>query len=374
MTEAPPRVAYLWGEDAFGIARALRQYASDLAREGDPMTLWRADLDDDSVEGTELAASSARRRMRTLDELEEHLATAPLFGGGTLVVVPQPGSIAAETSARDRLLRLVRDVPPGNALCFTDLVASGAKGPAAKGVVRDRVMEAGGLVRELAVPPAGRLEGWLTEEARTLGATLQPDAARLLAERVGGHVREADVDRRRRTELAHGELEKLALYRIEGPITKADVEALVPETIPGSMWAFLDAVGARSIPLASRLAGRLLADGTPMPLLISQVHRRLRDLVLVREHLDAGSRNADIVRSMRLQPYRAQKLAEQARSWTGDALVDALDGLLELDMRSKGITTDGAVRQMSDGLDALALAAWLESISPAGLPTRPPSG
>ena len=165
--------------------------------------------------------------------------------------------------------------------------------------------------------PRGGSRRWLIEQARTLGTTLQPDAARLLAERVGGHVREADVDRRRRTELAHAELEKLALYRIEGPIAKADVEALVPETIPGSMWAFLDAVGARAIATASRLAERLLADGTPMPLLIAQVHRRLRDLVLVREHLDAGSRNADIVRSMRLQPFRAQKLAEQARTWTG---------------------------------------------------------
>jgi DNA polymerase III delta subunit len=362
MSEAVPRLAYLWGEDAFGIGQALRDFAAGLAATGEPMTTWRADADDEASDGSDGSGTSARRRGRTLDEVEEHLATAPLFGGGTLVVVPQPGALAAESTARERLLRLLRDVPPGNALCFTDLIASGAKGPAAKGVVRDAVAEAGGLVRELAVPPAGRLEAWLVEQARTLGTSLQPDAARLLAERVGGHVREADVDRRRRTELAHAELEKLALYRIDGPIAKADVEALVPETIPGSMWAFLDALGARATASAARLAERLLADGTPMPLLIAQVHRRLRDLVLVREHLDAGSRNADIVRSMRVQAFRAQKLAEQAGTWTGDALVEALDGLLELDMRSKGIATDGGVRQMSDAIDGLAVASWIESI------------
>ena len=330
------------------------------------MTTWRADADDEAGDGSESGAgSSARRRTRVLDEIEEHLATAPLFGGGTLVVVRQPGSLAAETAARERLLRLVRDVPPGNALCFSDLIASGAKGPAAKGLVRDAVAEVGGLVRELTVPPAGRLEAWLVEQARLLGATLQPDAARLLAERVGGHVREADVDRRRRTELAHGELEKLVLYRLDGPIGRADVEALVPESIPGSMWAFLDALGERNTPTATRLAERILVDGTPMPLLIAQVHRRLRDLVLVGEHLDSGSRGADIVRSMKLQPFRAQKLAEQARRWTADALVDALDGLLELDLRSKGIATDGGVRQLSDAIDALSLQAWLASLAPA---------
>ena len=360
----PPRLAYLWGEDAFGIGQALRDYASDLASAGDVMTTWHTDADEEAGDGADGAGASARRRARTLDEVEEHLATAPLFGGGTLVVVRQPGSLATESTARERLLRLIRDVPPGNALCFTDLVASGAKGPSAKGVVRDAVAGEGGLVRELAVPPAGRLEGWLVEQARTLGATLQPDAARLLAQRVGGHVREADVDRRRRTELAHAELEKLALYRVEGPIAAADVEALVPETIPGSMWAFLDALGARSVASASRLAERILADGTPMPLLIAQVHRRLRDLVLVREHLDAGSRSADIVRAMRLQPFRAQKLTEQARTWTADELFDALDGLLELDLRSKGIATDGGVRQLSDAIDGLSLQAWLAAISP----------
>jgi DNA polymerase III delta subunit len=362
---ASPRVAYFWGEDAFGIGQALREYASGLAAAGEAMAIWRADADEEASDGADGAGSSVLRRTRTLDEVEEHLATSPLFGGGTLVVVRQPGSLAAEASARERLLRLVRDVSPGNALCFTDLLASGAKGPSAKGAVRDAVAQAGGLVRELAVPPAGRLEGWLVEQARLLGTTLQPDAARLLAERVGGHVREADVDRRRRTELAHAELEKLALYRVDGPIAKADVEALVPETIPGSMWAFLDALGTRSVASASRLAERILGDGTPMPLLIAQVHRRLRDLVLVREHLDTGSRSAEIIRDMRVAPFRAQKLTEQARAWTADELLDALDGLLELDLRSKGIATDGGVRQMSEAIDGLSLQAWLASIVPS---------
>ena len=117
----------------------------------------------------------------------------------------------------------------------------------------------------------------------------EPPAARLLAERVGGHVRESDVDRRRRTELANAELEKLALYRPGGSVGLADVEALVSESIPGSTWAFLDAIGSRAVASSMRLAERLLGAGTPMPVLISQVHRRLRDLLLVREHLDSGS-------------------------------------------------------------------------------------
>jgi DNA polymerase-3 subunit delta len=197
------------------------------------------------------------------------------------------------------------------------------------------------------------------DRARELGIELQPPAARVLAERVGGHVRESDVDRRRRTELANAELEKLALYKPDGTITPDDVAALVSETIPGSAWAFLDAVGGRAGAAASTLADRLLADGTPLPVLLSQLHRRLRELILVREHLDEGSSRPRIVKELRLQPFRAQKLAEQAGVWTAAALEAALVDLLALDLRSKGIALDGSTLQMSEAIDALIVQTWI---------------
>ncbi len=348
-------LAYLWGEDAFGIDRAAREWAAAQSASVGPMETWRVSLDESDTEG----ASAARRRARTLDAIEQHLATAPLFGGGTIVLVRQPAGLLAETQSRERLVRMVAQVPPGNALCFTDLIASGARGPAAKAVLAEAVKAAGGLVRELQVPAAGRLEAWLAERATELGVRLEPTAARLLAERVGGHVRESDVDRRRRTELANAELEKLALYRPGGSIDRADVEALVSESVPGSMWAFLDAVGARSAGPATQLAELLLEAGTPLPVLISQLHRRLRELIIVREHLDSGSTSPQIVKAMRLQPFRAQKLAEQAGTWSTAALEGALGGLLALDLRAKGISLDGSTLQVSDPMAALALQAWL---------------
>ena len=356
MTDTAP-LAYFWGEDAFSIDRAAREWAAALSSPDAPMESWRVSLEDADPEAG--SASAGKRRTRTLDAIEQHLATAPLFGGGTVVVVRQPASLLAAAETRDRLVALVAQVPPGNALCVTDLTASGASGPAAKGVLRDAVATNGGTVKEFQVPPAGRLEAWLMGRAAELGVVLEPPAARLLAERVGGHVRESDVDRRRRTELANAELEKLALYRPGGSVGLADVDALVSESIPGSTWAFLDAIGARAVASAMRLAERLLEAGTPMPVLISQVHRRLRDLLLVREHLDTGSTPPQIVKSMKLQPFRAQKLAEQAQAWSLPELEESLADLLALDLRSKGISLDGSTVGMSEEVDGLALQVWL---------------
>ena len=157
------------------------------------------------------------------------------------------------------------------------------------------------------------MEGWIDRRAKELDITLAPGASPLLAERVGAYVREGDVDRRRMSELANGELEKLALYRPNGTIAREDIDALVAEAVPGSTWAFLDALGSRRTSEAATLARRLLDDGTAIQVMTTQIHRRLRELIVVADHIAAGTKPADLVRELKLQPFRAQKLAEQAR-------------------------------------------------------------
>lgn len=357
MTGLDTRLAYFWGEDAWAIDRAIRDLAARLGEEDTPLDVWRADaVDEASGDG---GASTARRRDRLIAEIEQRLGTAPLFGGGTLVVVPQPETLAREAAARARLMALMSEVPPGNGLALTELVSEGGRTKPRGGGLRDAVAAAGGLVEEFSVPTRQRMEAWATERARELDVSLGPGAAHLLAERVGAFVRETDIDRRRQTELADSELQRLALLRPDGTVTREDVAESVPEAVPGSTWAFLDAVGARRPRDAALLAERLLADGVPPPLLLAQLHRRIRELVVVREHLDEGSRGPALARRMKLQPFRAGKLEEQAARWTPDGLVRALALLLGLDLASKGITLDGSTRQMSDARTALALQQWV---------------
>jgi DNA polymerase-3 subunit delta len=282
-----------------------------------------------------------------------------MFGAGTLVVIRQPGSITREKASEQRLVDLVNSVPPGNALAFSDLVGSGGKNPSAGERVTGAVLAAGGVVRQFQALTRERMESWVEDRARDLDVQMGAGAARLLAERVGAFVRESDVDRRRQSALAFAELEKLAVYRPEGLVTREDVADLVAEAIPGSTWAFLDAVAVRQGGEAATLAERLLADGVALPVLVAQLHRRIRDLISVRDHLDSGARAGDLVRTMKLQPYRAQKLVEQARVWPIEDLVSALEGLLDLDLQSKGISRDGTTVQMSDARDALELQAWI---------------
>lgn len=351
-------VAWFWGEDAWSIDRAVAEFGRRLAAEaGQPFDLWRAPGEDDGDAAE--TGGAAKRRNRVLDEITSRLGTATLFGGGTLVVVRQPGWIARESAGKARLAALITDVAPGNALVFAELAGQDGKVPASTDDLRAAVASAGGTVTRFGAIGRERMLGWLERRAGELGIRLGPGAAQLLAERIGSTVREGDVDRRRQSELANSELEKLALYRPDGTVSREDVADLVAEAIPGSTWAFLDSVALRRAGEAARLAELLVKDGTPLPVLTTQLHRRLRELILVRDHMDAGTRPPDLVKALRMQPFRAQKLTEQAATWTIGELESALAGLVELDLRGKGITTDGSTVQVSDERDALSITLFL---------------
>jgi len=352
-----PDLAYFWGEDAWSIERAGRDFRATLEQQaGQPYDVWRTSGDEDDA-SAEVAAG--KRRDRVIDGIADHLAIAPMFSAGTLVVVRQPASLLREAAARERIIRLATEVAPGNALLFLDLLAAGGSGPAQQGALRDAIDAAGGTVKDYPALSRDRMEGWISDRAQELDITMAPGASRLLAERVGAYVREGDVDRRRMSELANGELEKLALYRPNGTVAREDIDALVAEAIPGSSWAFQDALGSRRTSEAATLARRLFDDGTPIQVMTTLIHRRLRELIIVADHIAAGTKPSDLVREMRMQSFRVQKLSEQARAWRQDELDSALSELLELDLLSKGIASDGSPKTVSDDRSQLALIAWI---------------
>ena len=156
----------LRGEDAYAIGHAAELFAAELAAQGgQPMDVWRTSGDDD--DGAESpAGGGGKRRARILEEIEQRLATAPMFSGGTLVVVRQPGSLIRESSAREQTVLLLDAVAPGNALAVADLVASGGRGPAQAAILRDAVAERDGRGGDSPRPSRERMEGWIGSRAK----------------------------------------------------------------------------------------------------------------------------------------------------------------------------------------------------------------
>ncbi len=293
-----------------------------------------------------------------------------------LAILGAAGQLVRKGTDRDAFVAMLGIIAEGNGLVLAEETDSGKKDPPSKALA-DAVRAMGGEVRRFEAPREGALAGWVEARARERGIALGAGAARELATRIGGFVREGDVDRRNQGRLAIMELEKLALRHIpataaSGPpgpgdgkspaVSLEDVRDLVPEVVPGSMWAFVDAVGMRQRARSLELLERLI-EAAPEPVLLAVLHRRLRELLEVADRLGAGESPGSLVRSMRLQPFRAETLARQARTWTVGELAAAMEGLLELDSLVKGVGGAAA----GEGQVRLAFDLWLaDQVAPAG--------
>lgn len=347
-----PRL-YLYGDDDLVAARRIDRFAADLAQASGGEPLDRMD-----VTGQLNGAGEQTAR------LAERLLTPVMFGGGTLAVVRNPGALTRSTEHRHRLLGAIAELAPGNAVVIVEATTqANPKGPGQKRLA-DAIAAGGGVaVRCMAPAPSG-LGAWIETEARERGLHLAPGAARALAERLGSRVTEGDVDRRYVSRVASGELDKLALrHAVDGgPVTPDDVEALVAQSAPGSLWGFTDAVGQRRTEAAIAALERLW-DATAEPVVVTVLHRRLIELIEIGDRLAAGAKLADAARAMKIaSEYRAGKLAEQARSWKTAELTAALAGLLELDASGKGagVTMAGTTQRR------LAFMLWIRDHVPVG--------
>lgn len=330
---------YIYGDDDLMASRLVDRFEAALATElGLPLERFE-------VRGELQGAVDLAGR------LLERLATPVMFGGGTLAVVSNPGTLVRSNATRDTVLRAIASLAPGNALVAVESARSNAKGPGPRRLA-DAMTAAGGRVLAAMAPRPGSIGAWVESEARDRGLRLAPGTARELAERLGSRVTDGDVERRHLTRIASMELDKLALrHAIDGgPITPDDVRGLVSETTPGSVWALTDAVGERHRERALQALDRLI-DTTPEPVLLAVLHRRVIELLELGDRLASGASLAVAARAIGISSeYRVRTLSGQARNWTTPELQRALEGLLELDAMVKGVPgseADAAQRRLA---------------------------
>ena len=331
-------LAVFWGDDGYGLEEAVDGVAARLTADG----------------GTEPGRRRLQGSTTSAAEIAELVATSPLFGGGTLVVVADPYPLVRSEDGAAAIRRTLEAVGPGNGLVFVAALERVARTPPAYvAALREGVVERGGEARELRAPTEGRFAAWIEARASERGVRLGRGAAQELARRVGGAVREADVDRRRMGQLAVSELEKLGLYPGEAEVSVDDVAALVPEAIPASGWAFLDAVGERNVRRAVTLLPGLL-ESVPEPVIVAQLHRRVRELAIARDAAASGSTPPQLMKLLGSgSGFVVQKLVNQSSRWAAGELEAALEGVLELDDRIKGATPSTEAQRR------LAFTLWL---------------
>jgi DNA polymerase III subunit delta len=239
-----------------------------------------------------------------------------LFGEGPFVLVKNLDAWNAAQKAV--IVDYLENPAPG-----ADLVLLGKKLGA-----RERLLAAvnkSGEVHDFEQPTGKALVRWLVDHVKKLGLDLPEDVAQNLIDRCAG-------DKIRLI----SETEKLALYVGEGMATGEDVEALCPPDVQSNIFAFVDSLAAGDRSKALKLLEDLISTGEP-PLRVTYMVRRQFGLVArARSLFEEGASQREVASELKVPPFFARKLEEQARGLGEEDLERALALVLDLERGLKG--------------------------------------
>lgn len=182
-----------------------------------------------------------------------------------------------------------------------------------------------GQVREFAPKKRDELEDWIGQKGKSLQMRMSSPAVKMLADYVGGDLYQLSQ-----------ELGKLAAYAGQGgKVEPKDVELLVADVRESAIYNLTDALVARRTGAALATAHGLVADGRPVPWMLSKIAQHFRELITVKEGLPKGWSAADVQRRLRVKEYPAKKLLEQARQHSLGELRRAYEPLIAADLDLK---------------------------------------
>ena len=271
----------------------------------------------------------------TREELRHHCDVPPFLGDFRLIIVNDlltrlekskgPDGKKSQ-SAKDYLAWLanyVPDIPDTTTLVLNESKKITARNPVLKAVSKlgDR-----GEARLFETPQLrrGELAAWVAKRAREMNIRLERGVAEDLAAFIGPNLR-----------LINSELEKLALYVGDRPVTKKDVAVICPYAREASIFDMVDALGNRRTATAFRLLAQMRNQGAHPLYLLTMIVRQYRILLQVKDYMSRGMRKDEIASALHLHPYPTQKAMAQARNYTPRQLESIYDRLLETDVAIK---------------------------------------
>ena len=182
-----------------------------------------------------------------------------------------------------------------------------------------------GYARQFDPPDARALPDWIAKRARQYSGEIEPPAAEQLAAVVGADLRLLDQ-----------EIVKLVTYAgAQRAITSADVEAVVPYAQAAIVFDMVDALGQRDGRTAAQKLHRLLDMGEHPLGLLAMIVRQFRLLLQVGELKAEGATARDVAQALKLHPFPASKLYDQATHFTAAQLETIYRHLLDTDVAIK---------------------------------------
>jgi DNA polymerase-3 subunit delta len=219
----------------------------------------------------------------------------------------------------DAVVTALADLPPD----LTVVLIARAKAPAK---LTKAVKAASGEIHAFEAPKARELPRLLVGDAQRLGFRLEPQAARILVDRMGANP----------VRLQH-ELERLALWAGDGgEVGVDDLEAMIADTSEAAVWSLSDALLDRDAATALRIGEQLISQGENVTGLIYGLASRLRSACAAAGQLEEGIPPKQVESSLKMHPYAAKLLVGRLRETKVADLRMATEALADLELWCRG--------------------------------------
>ncbi|MBW1779602.1 MAG: DNA polymerase III subunit delta [Deltaproteobacteria bacterium] len=167
---------------------------------------------------------------------------------------------------------------------------------------------------------------WIKRFARELGLNITQQGCTYLQGIVGNRLRDL-----------YTEMEKLYLRHGSQTVGEAEIQELAIHSRIYSIFELMDQISLRrragSMAVLNRYIeeeGKEAAFG-----IVGMLNRQIRLIIQAKSIVDKGGRSQDVTRQLRVAPFLAKKLVQQARHWRGGDLEHALYLLYRADRHLK---------------------------------------
>jgi DNA polymerase-3 subunit delta len=169
-----------------------------------------------------------------------------------------------------------------------------------------------------------QIPAWIQNRTRFLGCQIDIEAARLLHQSVGGHLRELN-----------SELEKLIVATDNAALSRDDVTTVVSNTRGVTVFELADAVGQRQLGKAQNILSRMLDQGERAVGIVAMLNRHFTILRKAKWLEGQSLTKIEMASQLKVAPFFLGNYLEQSRNFDDLELWQSFDALLKADNRLK---------------------------------------
>ncbi len=192
-----------------------------------------------------------------------------------------------------------------------------------------KALDAAGVVMDVWPVKASEIMGWIRERLAKQGIQAEPEAVRLIAQRVEGNMLAAAQ-----------EIEKLLLLVGEDELSAAQVQEAVANSARYSVYDLIDAalLGSRAAPRCVRILNGLKGEGVQPVQVLAPLVTELRSLTTMAEQVAAGSSPGSAL--SQVWSSRKQLVGSALRRLSASECQAMLCHAAEIDRINKGVSRD----------------------------------